>query len=81
MSPWIGLAGLLTWLAAAYFWRYSSLSALVAFGMYPLITFIADADSKPFGMLSLFISGMIYYRHRENIKRLLDGTEPKIGAK
>ena len=81
VSPWIGLAGFLTWLAVAYLWRYSSLSALMAFGIYPVMTFIADADSKPFGMLSLFISGMIYYRHRENIKRLMAGTEPKIGAK
>ena len=32
-------------------------------------------------MLSLVVFGMIYYRHRENIKRLIAGTETKIGQK
>jgi glycerol-3-phosphate acyltransferase PlsY len=82
VSPWVGLIALLAWLTAAILWRYSSLSALVAFAGYPLITFVAPpGPSKPFGLLSLFIFGMIYYRHRENIKRLVAGTEPKIGNK
>ncbi|MGE5808287.1 MAG: glycerol-3-phosphate 1-O-acyltransferase PlsY [Nitrospirota bacterium] len=82
VSPWVGLIALLAWLTAAIVWRYSSLSALVAFASYPLITFIVPPEpSKPFGSLSLFIFGMIYYRHRENIKRLVAGTEPKIGNK
>lgn len=81
VAPWTGLACLLAWVAAAAFWRYSSLSALVAFALYPLITFAARPDSKVQGLLSLFVFGMIYVRHRENIKRLLAGTEPKIGQK
>ena len=82
VSPWTGLIALLAWLTAAIVWRYSSLSALVAFASYPLITFaVSPQPSKPYGALSLFIFGMIYYRHRENIKRLVAGTEPKIGNK
>lgn len=82
VSPWIGLIALLAWLTAAIIWRYSSLSALIAFASYPLITFIASPEpSKPFGSLSLFIFGIIYYRHRENIRRLIAGTESKIGKK
>ena len=81
VSPWIGLAGLLTWLAAAAAWRYSSLSALIAYALYPVLTFLFRPDSRPLGLLSLFVSGMIYYRHRDNIKRLLAGTESKIGEK
>jgi glycerol-3-phosphate acyltransferase PlsY len=72
---------LIVWLASAIVWRYSSLSALVSFAFYPVLTFPALQESRPFGLLSLFIFGMIYYRHRENIKRLLAGTEPKIGQK
>lgn len=80
VSPWIGLLCLLVWLLAACLWRYSSLSALVSFACYPLLVFVTTAPaSRPFGLLSLFIFGMIYYRHRENIKRLLAGTESKIG--
>src|SRR5512143_81730 len=82
VSPWVGLIALLAWLTAAIIWRYSSLSALVAFASYLFITFAVPPEpSKPFGSLSLFIFGMIYYRHRENIKRLVAGTEPKIGTK
>jgi glycerol-3-phosphate acyltransferase PlsY len=82
VSPWIGLVALLAWLAAAVIWRYSSLSALVAFACYPLLTFAATKEiSQPYKALSLFVFAMIYYRHRENIKRLIAGTEPKIGKK
>ncbi len=81
VSPWIGLASLLTWLAAAAAWRYSSLSALIAYTLYPVLTFLFHPGSRPLGLLSLFVSGMIYYRHRDNIKRLLAGTESKIGEK
>jgi glycerol-3-phosphate acyltransferase PlsY len=81
VAPWIGLACLVTWLIAAFLWRYSSLSALISFALYPALTVITSGDSKPVGLLSLFIFGMIYYRHRDNIKRLIGGTEPKIGQK
>jgi len=81
VMPWTGLVCLLAWIAAAALWRYSSLSALVAFALYPVITFAMRSDSQAFSLLSLFVFGMIYVRHRENIKRLLAGTEPKIGQK
>jgi len=81
VATWIGVACLLIWLAVARIWRYSSLSALIAFALFPIITFNTYAGSRPLGLLSLFVFGMIYYRHRENIKRLLAGTEPKIGQK
>ncbi len=79
MLPGIGVACLAGWLIAAVIWRYSSLSALASFALYPALTFIWHPDSIPLRLLSLFIFGMIYYRHRENIKRLLAGAEPKIG--
>jgi glycerol-3-phosphate acyltransferase PlsY len=82
VAPWTGLLCLVAWLIAALLWRYSSLSALVAFACYPLAVFVASPEmSRPGRLLSLFIFGMIYYRHRENIKRLIAGTEPKIGKK
>lgn len=81
VSPLIGLISLLAWLIAAYIWRYSSLSALISFALYPLLTFAIYPASEPHGLLALFIAGLIYVRHRENIKRLLAGTEPKIGEK
>ncbi len=80
VAPWTGLLSLLAWLIAAVIWRYSSLAALIAFACYPLLTFFSSTPPvKPYAVLSLFVFGMIYYRHRENIKRLLGGAEPKIG--
>jgi len=81
VAPWTGLICLLAWAGAAALWKYSSLSALVSFAVYPLITFAVHGDSKPQAFLSLFVFALIYYRHRENIKRLLSGTESKIGQK
>ena len=80
VAPWIGVFCLLIWLLVAYIWRFSSLAALISFAGYPVLTFfIISPQSRPYNSLSLFIFSMIYYRHRENIKRLLSGTEPKIG--
>jgi acyl phosphate:glycerol-3-phosphate acyltransferase len=82
VAPWTGLLCLIAWLTSALIWRYSSLSALVAFACYPLAAFTESSQtSKPGRLLALFIFGMIYYRHRENIKRLIAGAEPKIGKK
>jgi len=82
VAPWTALLCLIIWLGAAYFWRYSSLAALVSFACYPVITFtVSTPPSNAAGLLSLFIFGMIYSRHRENIKRLLIRSESKIGEK
>ena len=81
VAPWTGLVCLLTWAAAAAVWRFSSLSALIAFALYPLITFAFHGDSRPLRLLSLVVFGLMYFRHRDNIKRLLVGTEPKTGQK
>lgn len=81
IAPLTGLICLLAWAGAAALWKYSSLAALVSFALYPLMTFAFHGESKPRAFLSLFVFTMMYYRHRENIKRLLVGTEPKIGQK
>ncbi len=79
IAPWLGLICLILWLLAALIWRYSSLAALLSFVSFPVLSIIVTSQPRPFGFLSLFLFGMIYYRHRENIKRLIAGTEPRIG--
>lgn len=81
LTPWFGLASLLTWLGSAVIWKYSSLAALVAYAAYPVMAFSLRSGERPLQFISLFLFSMIYYRHRENIKRLLSGDEPKIGQK
>ena len=69
----------LTWLGTAFVSRYSSLSALLAAAATPLILF---AMGRPaFAIAALFMGVLIYVRHRANIERLLNGSEPKIGKK
>jgi glycerol-3-phosphate acyltransferase PlsY len=67
------------WLAVAFATRYSSLSALTASLVTPafLLWFGHAALALLFAVLTL----LTFYMHRENIKRLLKGTESKIGAK
>ncbi|MCK5375086.1 MAG: glycerol-3-phosphate 1-O-acyltransferase PlsY [Alphaproteobacteria bacterium] len=75
--PYSGLAALATWLIVAVTTRYSSLSALCAYITAPIVTFFVYG-SMP-ASISLAISILIWVRHKDNIKRLLNGTENKIG--
>jgi glycerol-3-phosphate acyltransferase PlsY len=69
----------LIWLAVAVITRYSSLSALIASLVTPILLwwFGHLALAALFTVLTL----LVFYAHRENIKRLLAGTEGKIGQK
>lgn len=76
------LAGLLvagTWLLAAAVWRISSLSALVAIALSPV--YFSLVGHKDYAPLALLLAALIVFMHRENIRRLLAGKEPRIGAK
>lgn len=80
LTPLTGLAACTLWLATAALTRISSLSALIATGLSPIAAWIFGADAK---MIATFagLSALIWARHHANIKRLLKGTEPKIGKK
>ncbi|WP_407062716.1 glycerol-3-phosphate 1-O-acyltransferase PlsY [Cohaesibacter marisflavi] len=67
------------WLSSAYFSRYSSLSALIASALMPFVLF----GFGRIGLAELFaiLTVVLWIKHKENIKRLLDGTEGKIGGK
>lgn len=80
LDPWLGLGTLVTWGVIAGFFRISSLAAMMAalfapcyawwlFGLRPVVPAV------------LAIAVLLVWRHRQNIARLLAGTEPRIGAK
>jgi glycerol-3-phosphate acyltransferase PlsY len=73
----VALASLATWLVVAAISRISSLSALVAAVAAPLYMFLWG--QKTFAVATLVIAVLVLVAHRENIKRLLAGTEPRIG--
>ena len=73
----VGLGSGVIWLAMAAIGRRSSLSSLTAIAAMPVIAYF----SRPMAIvyLSLTIAVLVWWRHHENIARLLAGTEPKIG--
>ena len=76
----VGALAAALWLATAFTFRYSSLGALVATASAPFLAFIFHVS--PIGIAAtLGMSAMIWFRHRDNLQRLLNGQEPKIGAK
>lgn len=75
----VGLAACATWAAVAALTRISSLSALVAAVVAPLLAlFLGRPDAV---LLLVLLAVLILVRHAANIRRLLDGTEPRIGKK
>lgn len=77
LNPWIGLALILTWLVMAAVFRYSSLAALTAAVLAPAYVW-ALTPALPYVMLSVVTGAFLIWRHRENIRRVLAGTEAKI---
>ncbi len=71
-----GLAVMATWLAVAFAFRFSSLAALVSIALMPVYgAVLGGATALDF---SIPAAMLVVFTHRENIKRLLAGTEPKI---
>jgi len=80
LNGWLGLATLLTWLIIAVFFRYSSLAAVVSAVFAPCYAFFLFG-LQPITAAVLAIALLLLWRHRGNIRRLLAGTETRIGAK
>lgn len=83
---WIlGVATGLTWLIIAFFFRYSSAASLVAAVFAPVYYLLLDRVAwyaeKPIAFALAVMALLLAWRHRENIRRLLEGKESKLGAK
>jgi glycerol-3-phosphate acyltransferase PlsY len=78
---WIlGLATLSTWIIVAMFMKYSSLAALAA-AVFGPIYFVFLFGFQPMAIALLVVSILLVWRHRSNIRNLLNGTESRIGSK
>lgn len=75
----LGLAACAIWLATALVTRISSLSALVAAALSPVIALWLDGPRL--ALVTGFMAVLIFIRHSANIARIRAGTEPKIGKK
>jgi len=73
----VGLIFCATWLFIAVTRRTSSLSALTAAGTAPIFAYVFSGPHLAGAAVAMSL--LLFYKHRENIARLLDGSEPKIG--
>jgi acyl phosphate:glycerol-3-phosphate acyltransferase len=80
IHPVLGIATLLTWLIIAFFFRYSSLAALVAAVFAPFFQVFLFGPSR-ISIAVLAMSLLLIWRHRANISKLLAGKESRIGDK
>ena len=75
----VGIAAGATWIAMAFLFRISSLAALTAALLAPLYALLLGRPAT--AVLAAFMAVLIYLRHAANIRRLLKGEEPRIGAR
>jgi|SRR6185312_7798697 len=78
-----GLAAGALWIAMALIFRFSSLAGLTAAALGPLLVWWLDQSETgklAHIWLAAFMAVLVFIRHHENIRRLLKGEEPRIGA-
>lgn len=76
----VALVALVVWLAMAFIFKYSSLSALTAAALIPVVSFFL-APSEEYTTVYTLIVLLVIVRHHANIRRLLKGEESKIKLK
>jgi glycerol-3-phosphate acyltransferase PlsY len=85
IQPLLALAACLTWLFVAKVFKYSSLAALVSAVCAPLFYLLGNqrgwVTQPQLAWVLALIALFLLYRHRANIQRLLNGTEPRVGKK
>ena len=77
-TPFGGLAAGAVWLAVAVATKRSSIAALTAFASAPLLAWVIGSPPAVLA-LALSVAALVWVRHEANIRRLLAGTEPRIG--
>lgn len=81
VSVWLGLAVLITWLLVFAIFRYSSLAAIIAAALAPIYALFLLRPYRDYVVVIFVISVIIIWRHRSNIRKLLDGTEAGFGKR
>lgn len=79
-TPKAAFFTLVIWLLVVFLTKYSSLGAIVSFGLLPINVVLFNYDKTKL-FTAFFVSLFIIIRHKDNIQRLIRGTERKIGQK
>jgi len=80
LDPALGAGCCIVWLLVAWLWRFSSLASLAAALAAPLIAMARGASGGMLAML-VVISGLLAWRHRANVAKLMAGRETRIGQR
>jgi glycerol-3-phosphate acyltransferase PlsY len=78
--PPLGVVIAIAWIAIALIFRFSSLAALIASALAPVLALVGGYSISEVVCL-VALAALIFWRHSANIARLRAGTEPKMGAK
>jgi len=78
-SPQTALITFIIWIVVVLTTKYSSLGALISFGLLPLTIILLDGKDKL--PVAVLVTLFILIRHTDNIRRLIKGTERKIGER
>lgn len=79
-APWAGILSILLWLLTVSVTKYSSLGAIVSFTALPLSAMVLGYGKEKLAV-ALILAALIIFKHLGNIKRLLGGTERRVGEK
>ncbi len=80
-SVYLGLGAISTWLIIAAFFRMSSFASILSAMFAPVATWLLFGAAHPFFASVAVVAVLLIYRHRQNIKNILAGTESKLGQK
>ena len=82
-SGWLGLATMLTWVIVAFFFRFSSLASLASAVFAPMFYLLGGGvvwyAERSITVAIVAMSALLFWRHKENIGRLIQGTESRLG--
>jgi glycerol-3-phosphate acyltransferase PlsY len=85
IQPIMALLTAIAWIATLVIFRFSSLAAIVSAVLAPVIYVVAGQyiwqATLPMSLAISVMGALLLYRHRANITRLLQGTEPRVGSK
>jgi len=80
-TPLVAFFTLILWIVVTIVTKYSSLGAIVSFGLLPVNILFLDSGDKGKLLIGIIITILILIRHKDNIQRLIKGTERKIGQR
>ena len=85
-NPYVFLIELILYVVIVAIWKYISLASIMCAMLYPVLlngfdTVLLGTDGSPYGIFTVAIALLVVFKHRENIKRLLNKTESKFKFK